>query len=444
MQLLQSQLAGSSQATAPVPQPQDVHPQAYQAPGVGGPPAPQWGAPAPTGGLPPQAPGLPRQIADWNRGVGEMHQPHVLNGYDHRDGGRTLVSAAQQPSPRQEQIRATYHEPVRVPPAPRSPKAALTVSNASYPQSHAIPQLASTQGPPPPPPLERPPTAVSTTASASYVPSARVPVVSAAPPISAAATSVPNGGAMTTSSTLPPYHRPFTPPGDIRPIRDERLASPAPTYPPQYHHAPPPPPPVSIVHSGISGPPPPQPSILAAAEPGPPAAAAAPPPPPVERDERPGSALKRVREWENAAEAGPSSKRFASEESRSRLDDRILRRATSPPPPPPPSSVELQQQQAAADAERRANEAYHPSETAHHPPTLPSIQNMQQPSSHPSLPPMESSSNGSIKSEQQQLALEPAARKMNVDENYDDEGDDEKKATTKGSSPVGGQAKLEP
>ena len=278
-----------------------------------------------------------------------MHQPHVLNGYDHRDGGRTLVSAAQQPSPRQEQIRATYPEPVRVPPAPRSPKAALTVSNASYPQSHAIPQLASTQGPPPPPPLERPPTAVSTTASASYVPSARVPVVSAAPPISAAATSVPNGGAMTTSSTLPPYHRPFTPPGDIRPIRDERLASPAPTYPPQYHHA-----------------------------------------------------------------------------------------------PPPSSSVELQQQQAAADAERRANEAYHPSETAHHPPTLPSIQNMQQPSSHPSLPPMESSSNGSIKSEQQQLALEPAARKMNVDENYDDEGDDEKKATTKGSSPVGGQAKPEP
>ncbi|OOF99621.1 hypothetical protein ASPCADRAFT_138287, partial [Aspergillus carbonarius ITEM 5010] len=85
LQLLQSQLSGSSQSNAPAPQPQDVHPQAYQAPGVGAPPAPQWGAPAPTGGPPPQAPAPPRQIADWNRGINEIQsqaQAQAANGFD--------------------------------------------------------------------------------------------------------------------------------------------------------------------------------------------------------------------------------------------------------------------------------------------------------------------------------------------------------------------------
>ena len=446
LQLLQSQLSGSTQATAPIPQPQDMP---YQNPGIAGPPAPQWGVPAPTGGPPPQAPGPPRHITDWNRGISEIHthQPHVLNGYD-RDGGRALLSA--QPSPRQEHIRA-YPEPVRVPPAPRSPKAALTVTNASYPPSHAIPHLAST---PAPPPLERPPT-TTTTAYAAPPPPARGPIVST--PIPAAATTVStNGGPIATTSALPPYYRSYSPAPEIRPIRDDRLASPGSAYAahPQYRHGPSAP--VPMVHSSIGGPPPPQTTVLAA-EPAPIAAdiAAAE----RSRDERPASPMKRAREWETE---GPS-KKYASEENRARLDDRMFHQHhhMTPPQHPAPSPAEIQQQHAAAAAaearqqeeQRRANESYYPSEAAHHPPILPSIQHMQQTHRPSSLPPIESSipaSNGAttgppsvhshIKSEslrgEQQLAHEPAARKMNVDENYDDD-DDEKKAIISRGSPHG-------
>ncbi|BDD59259.1 hypothetical protein MPDQ_000209 [Monascus purpureus] len=448
LQLLQSQLAGSSQNNAPAPQPQDIHPQAYQAPGVGAPPAPQWGTPAPTGGPPPQAPAPPRQVTDWNRGINEIpaqHQPHVLNGLDHRDGGRTLVSA-QQPSPRQEQVRA-FPEPVRVPPAPRSPKAALTVTTASYPPSHAMPQLASTQGPP----LDRIPAT-----SAAFASSARGPLPAA--PVSTAA-SVPNGVPVTAAATLPPYHRPFTPPTEIRPIRDERVSSPGSTYPhQQFHHGPSAPTPVT--HAGIAGGAPPPAAAITAAE-----AAAR------EREDRPTPAMKRTREWE--AEPGPS-KKIANEESRARLDERLPRRAT--PPANGPASGEIPRPgapEARHEEQGRGGENYHPSEAAHHPPTLPSIQHMP-PHSSTSLPPIDSSiptSNGvasgppsahsqpkeePVRSEQQ-LLHEPAARKMDVDENYDDEGDDEKKAgiVSKGSphgsgtgnttgGAQGSQAKSEP
>lgn len=55
------------------PQPQDVHPQAYQAPGVGAPPAPQWRAPA-SAGPTVRVPAPPRHIADWNRGINERRR----------------------------------------------------------------------------------------------------------------------------------------------------------------------------------------------------------------------------------------------------------------------------------------------------------------------------------------------------------------------------------
>lgn len=418
LQLLQSQLAGSNQNNGPAPQPQDVHPQAYQAPGVGAPPAPQWAAPAPTGGPPPQAPAPPRQIADWNRGINEVQaqpQPHVINGFDHRDGGRTLVSA-QQPSPRQEQVRA-FPEPVRAPPAPRSPKATLTVTNASYPPSHTLPQLAGTTAPP----LDRVPNT-----SASFASPARAPLTPA--PVSTAA-NTPNGIPV-TAATLPPYHRPFTPPTEIRPIREERPSSPGSTYPhQQYHHGPSVS--VQVVNAGIAGGAPPPAAAITAAE-----AAAR------EREERPASAMKRGREWE--AEPGPS-KKIANEESRARLDEHLPRRVTPPNRMPSPGEMQRRESsEARREEQRRANDNYHPSEAAHHPPTLPSIQHMQ-PHPSSSLPPIDSSvpsSNGApsgpppaesqVKEEpirnEQQLAHEPAARKMDVDENYDDDVDDEKRA----------------
>ena len=161
--------------------------------------------------------------------------------------------------------------------------------------------------------------------------------------------------------------------------------------------------------------------------------------------------MKRTREWD--ADPGPSAKKIASEESRARLDDRLSRRVTPPSGGPSPGEIaHFSAPEARHEEPRGGNDGYHPSEAAHHPHTLPAIQHMQQ--HHPSsLPPIESSipaSNGAasgpssahsqppkeepIRSEQQ-LSHEPAARKMDVDENYDDDGDDEKKAgiVSKGS-----------
>ncbi|PYH74657.1 putative transcriptional corepressor Cyc8 [Aspergillus vadensis CBS 113365] len=426
LQLLQSQLSGSSQGNAPAPQPQDVHPQAYQAPGVGAPPAPQWGAPAPTGGPPPQAPAPPRQIADWNRGINELQsqaQAQAANGFDHRDAVRAPASL-QQPSPRQEPGRG-FPDAMRAQPT-RSPKTTLAGPGV-YGQPHGL-QLAN----PPPNALDR------AAAATAFSPATRGPLPPA-PPGPPAAPGGPNGPA--SANALPPYHRPFTPPTEVRPLRDERPSSPGSTYPhQQYHHGP-------SLPAGIAGGAPPPASAISAAE-----AAAR------EREERPGSAMKRGREWE--AEAGPA-KKIANEESRARLDDQLSRRVT--PPNRMPSPGEMQRRSSSEirrEDQRRVNENYHPSEAAHHPPTLPSIQHMPpHPSGGPSLPPMAESSaapsNGppsgpssaqvQVKEEpargEQAPAHEPAARKMDVDENYDDD-DDEKRASAvvKGSPHAAGSS----
>lgn len=432
LQLLQSQLSGTNQNNAPAPQPQDVHPQAYQAPGVGGPPAPQWAAPTPTGGPPPQAPAPPRQIADWNRGINELQsqaQVQSANGFDHRDALRA-PGAIQQPSPRQEQGRM-FPEVIRAPPAARSPKT-TTMAGAPtvYTPAHGLPQLAN----PPAPSHERAPGG-----AVPFAPASRGPLPPAAAPPAGGAGAPPNG-APTAGGPLAPYNRPFTPPTEIRPIRDvrdERPSSPGSTYPhQQYHHGPSVP--VQTPGStGIAGGAPPPPSAITAAE-----AAAR------ERDDRPASAMKRGREWD--AEAGPS-KKLASEETRARLDEQVTRRVT--PPNRMPSPGEMQRRSSSEvrrEDQRRINENYHPSEAAHHPPTLPSIQHMPpHPSGGPSLPPMAESSapasNGPpsgppsaqlpVKEEptrvEQGPAHEPAARKMDVDENYDDDEDD--KRVAKGS-----------
>ncbi|OKL62309.1 hypothetical protein UA08_03039 [Talaromyces atroroseus] len=405
LQLLQGQAQGQTQASAPAPVPQDIHPQAYQGPGVGAPPAPQWGAPAPTGGPPPQAPAPPRQIADWNRGINELqnaaplpHQPSAA--YDQRDALRG-PTAVQHPSPRQEAVRSSFPEARGPQIPPRSP-----APNA-YPQTHTLPQLA----PPAPGTHDRAP--------------------------NGAAFRGPNG-APAPGAAPPSYVRPFTPPTEIRPIRDigDRPSSPGPTYPQQqFHYGP------SLQSSGAStgiasGAPAPATALTAAD------AAARD----RDRDDRPPSAMKRGREWDSAE--GAPSKKIANEESRLRQADEINRRVTPPRELHRRSSSEV----------RRANENYHPSEAAHHPHTLPSIQHMQQPGG-PSIPPLaEAAPSGSnppsagpdtqtpvkeetIRKEPAPLH-EPAARKMEVDEDYDDDGDDEKRAATgiKGSPHGNGNA----
>ncbi|KAH8424688.1 putative transcriptional corepressor Cyc8 [Aspergillus melleus] len=437
LQLLQSQLSGSNQNNAPAPQPQDVHPQAYQAPGVAGPPAPQWAAPTPTGGPPPQPPAPPRQIADWNRGINELQsqaQVQSANGFDHRDALRA-PGAIKQPSPRQEPGRM-FPDVIRAPAPTRSPKTTMAGGPTVYTPAHALPQLAN----PPAPSHERAPSGAVPFASASRGPLPPAPAPPAGP-------GAPNG-APTSGGPLPPYHRPFTPPAEIRPIRDERPSSPGSTYPhQQYHHGPSVP--VQTPGStGIAGGAPPPPSAITAAE-----AAAR------EREDRPASAMKRGREWDT--EAGPV-KKIANEETRARLDEQVTRRVT--PPNRMPSPGEMQRRSSSEirrEDQRRINENYHPSEAAHHPPTLPSIQHMPpHPSGGPSLPPMAESSapasNGPpsgppsaqlpIKEEptrgEQAPAHEPAARKMDVDENYDDDEDDKRASTVAKGSPGSGSGSV--
>ncbi|KAJ5081918.1 transcriptional corepressor Cyc8 [Penicillium alfredii] len=395
LQLLQSQLSGSAQNNAPAPQPQDVHPQAYQAPGVGAPPAPQWGAPAPVA----QAPAPPRQVAEWSRGVSELPpQGHALpaNGVDQRDIARA-PGPAQPPSPRQEPGR-----PFPDARAPRSPKMG---GPPAYPPPHTLPQLANA----PAPGHERAPSGGGAFGSAVR---GGLPRALAVPP-----------GLLLMAVRL------------IRPIRDEpRPSSPGSTYPhQQYHHGPT----VSTQTPNTTG--------IASGAPAPPSAVTAAEAAARERDDRPASAMKRGREWES--ESGPV-KKHANEESRARLDDQHSRRPSPPARMPSPgpmqrrSSSEVRREDA-----RHANENYHPSEAAHHPPTLPSIQNVPpHATGGPSLPPMAEgappapngppsgppSAHTPVKEEASRpeapSSHEPPARKMDVDEDYDDDADEEKKA----------------
>ncbi|KAJ6135562.1 hypothetical protein N7512_000722 [Penicillium capsulatum] len=407
LQLLQSQLSGSAQqGTVPAPQPQDVHPQAYQAPGVGQPPAPQWGAPAPVG-PPPQAPAPPRHIPEWNRGINELQSqgpPPPANGVEPRDAVRLPPQA----SPRQEPGRA--FPDARGP--PRSPKMAGPGAGGNgfgpAPPRGPLPGAPPAAGAPPPAPVG------------------------------------PNG-AVPASGAVPPYHRPFTPPTEIRPIRDERPSSPGSTYPhQQYHHGPSAPTPQPGGPTGIaSGAPVPSTAADAAAR---------------DRvDERPPSAMKRGREWE--AESGPV-KKLASDETRARLDDQNSRRPSPPARMPSPSEMQRRSSsEARREDARRANENYHPSEAAHHPPTLPSIQNMPpHTAGGPSLPPMAEgappapsgppsgppSAHTPVKEEPSRpeppSSHEPPARKMDVDEDYDDDAEEEKKAVAAKGSPNGSAA----
>lgn len=410
-----------NQHAAPVPQ--DVHPQQYQAAGVGAPPGPQWGAPAPgpVSGSVPQGsingPGGPPP--DWSRGLADIQhpqpQPQPPNPYDQRDSFRP--PPASRMSPRTEQLR--YQEQHRHTPV-RRPSPSLNM-NQMPPGPYGGPQ-AMPQPPPPQPPQ----------------PSQRQPAPNG---IDAYAGS----GYHSAHGPMPPSGRGNSPPPQIRPITENRPPSPGPNYPRQaYQHHPNPSQPGGIA----AGAPAPTAALVAAEE-----AAAR------DRDDRPPTGpptgFKRMMD---ADEDHKMAHKYPSNgETRRHLEDQHHRRPSPPDRQPSPRgrpdsargrqpSPRIRHRHSSSEArheeQRRADENYYPSEAAHHPPTLPSMQ--QQPPPQPEhLPPV-----GENTRDDHREAYESAARKMDVDEDYDDEGEDEKRGANSAgrNSPRGmmnGQPKQE-
>lgn len=207
---------------------------------------------------------------------------------------------------------------------------------------------------------------------------------------------------------MPPYGRGNSPPPEVRPILDDRAPSPGSGYPhQQYQHLPNPSQP-----GGIAAGAPPPTAALAAAE----AAAAR------ERDDRPPTGFKRPLDPEDDYKI--SNKKPANGDSRGRLDDHHHHRALSTERVPSPrESHRRTSSEIRREDQRRANENYHPSEAAHHPPTLPSMHQAQhQQPQQEHLPPM-----AEVSRDERREPYEAAARKMEVDEDYDDEGEDDKR-----------------
>ena len=392
-----------NQQGAPVPQ--DVHPQQYQAAGVGAPPGPQWGVPGP--GSMPQGPAPPGPAHDWNRRLAEIQQPQPQpqppNPYDQRETIRAPLPQRQL-SPRQEQLRQ-YQEPHRHTPGRRSPP--LPNVNhpgpSSYPGQQGLPQPLA-------PPVPQPP-APNRITNPNY---GTLPA-GVGPPLSAN-----HGG----PGSIPFGRRNSSPP-EIRPIAEDRVPSPGPSYPHSHHYHPAPP----SQPGGIAAGAPPPVAALAAAE----AAARG------EIAERTHSGFKRMHESDDDYKG--MHKIPANGETRSRMDDHIYRRQSSPPDrkptprqrpspprgrqPPSPIRHPRDSSEVRREEQRRADENYHPSEAAHHPPTLPSMHQQPQPQvqAQEHLPPISDTG----RDERNREAYESAARKMDVDEDYDDEGEDEKR-----------------
>ncbi|KAJ5641117.1 transcriptional corepressor Cyc8 [Penicillium herquei] len=412
LQLLQSQMSGSTQqGSAPAPQPQDVHPQAYQ-PGVGAPPAPQWGAPAPVG-PPPQAPAPPRHVADWNRSINDLQsQPPAptaagpgappANGAEPRDIPR-LPGVAPQASPRQEPGRS-FPEPLRGPlPAGRSPKLGGPVA---YPPPHTLPQLGNGSAPG----HERAPSGGAGFNAAPRGPLPPTPGGAPPPPPG------PNGGAPgPAAGPLPPYHSSFSPRPEMPPIRNEPPSSPDSRYPHQQYHPGPAAPPG--IASGAPVPPTAEAAAQAAAHPGREVREV--------RDERGekrpgdwgddiGSIKKRDRRDSPSATRSPGGKRSSSEDRPG--EDRV------PKGPYLPSGA-----------------AHGLSNPAPHSTTLPAINAPPQATGGQTLPPIDSaapsngppsappSANPPVENESKENIDQGSAKRQfdNIDEDYNDDGEDQ-------------------
>lgn len=263
------------------------------------------------------------------------------------------------------------------------------------------------------------------------------------PPYGAPASAVPPhapGSVQGPSSqgSMPPYARQPSPRQDLRPLVHNPAPSPGGSYPrtPYEHH---PNPATPNIASGAPAPSSAQYAADAAAR---------------ERDDGPGGAMahKRPRDWGDEQYEMSAPKRLSTEEGRSRLDEIKMHRPSPPrkmATPPIHSPSELRRLD-----EGRPPSTYHPSDAAHHPPALPSMQSItgqtpqpqqqqqqhQPPPPPSSAPPQEDSRAQppppTTQSSQSQnpAVYEPAARKMDMDENYDDSGDDDKRSATKQES----------
>jgi general transcriptional corepressor CYC8 len=172
--------------------------------------------------------------------------------------------------------------------------------------------------------------------------------------------------------------------------------------------------------------------------------------PPRDGYDRPPSALKRHREWEPE---GAPSKKLASDETRTRLDDHAsLQVSPTGRVATPPNTHRRNSSEIRKENQRIADQNYHPSEAAHHPaplapPTSQPLQAQHGPASNVPLTPQSQHSQQmppitalyDAAKEEQKDQVEGAARKVNVDENYDDEGEDDKRAVLAGGLGGSGQ-----
>ena len=409
LQLLRSGQSTGLSNQHSVPVPQDVHPQQYQAAGVGAPPGVQWGMGAPASGPPGQGPTPPVPVNEWSRQLAAIDRPQQPppSLYDQRDAIRPppLSPRQQQQQRRQYDEQLHRHTSVRRPSPP--PSNVNHIAPVSYPGSQGLPQPTPLQPQPVP----------------TRIPNPNHP---AATPGIGSSNGYHNG-----PGPLPPTGRGNSPPPEIRPIADDRVTSPSPGYPHQQYQ---PHPTLSNLsnHSnpgGIAGGAPPPIAALAAAE----AAAAAGT---RDREERPAGGYKRMVDPDD--EYKLSHKKPANGEIRNRLDDHLYRRAS--PPERPASRHRRSSSEIRREDQHRVNESYHPSEAAHHPTSLPSLHQPQEP-----LPPSGEGPRDNVRE-----PYEPAARKMDVDEDYDEDVEDEKRMIGSGgrNSPqrgiMNGQPKSEP
>ncbi|KAK4938065.1 glucose repression mediator protein, partial [Elasticomyces elasticus] len=391
---------GLPQQPAGAPLPQDVHPQAYQPGALGGPPGNpnQWGAP--TANQPPPGPAPPAlgTSNDWNRRLADVQnpamQPQPINPYEQRQ-----QMPPRQPSPHRPEPTRQYTEPQRPPPPSHRGLSPSPKIHHAAPTPYLGPQSMAQPPPPPPPPPQQP----HMTPHQSQPPPGPSRITNPNFGAQSANIAPPPSGGMAgppTQGPVPPYGHRNSPPPEVRPIIDNAAPSPGGHFSrtPYQHHANP------NAPSITSGAPPPA-SALQAAE-----AAAR------EREERPPTAPpKRMREWDD--DANMSQKKPSTDGERARLDDAHSRRPSPPDKMPSPQP--------------RRSPSYKPSEAAHHPPSLPSMQHIasqqQQRSPRLSAPPKDD-----VRREQQQ-AFEPAARKMDVDEDYEDSGEEEKRGAGAGA-----------
>lgn len=487
LQLLRSGQGNGMAGQNSAPLPQDVHPQAYQATGAVGPPGPQWGT---NSGPQSQAPGPPAgPPGGWGSRLAEINTPaQPPNPFEHQRERGQIPPPPRGPSPRSAEQMRQYPGPGpdsrQGPPPRRSPPVPLPLRDprdtrdprdqhptlvGPYPgQGQGQGQGVPLPHPPPPQPQGPPP--IQRVSNPNYAPG---------PLIQGSSITAPHGMNGSGPGPLPPFGR-GSPRNEVRPILDSRMTSPKPGYPHQQlypHH------PDLSGPSGIEGGAPPPASALAAAEAADrglerPSSVASkrirewedePPMKKPASDEArarledqhhrrpstPPHEQQLRRSSSEARRAEDTQRRLAADDQR-RIEEQ--RRAEA--------DQRRAEEQRRAEDQRRANENYHPSEAAHHPQNvgmppnqLPSMQHAPPPPHsvahtpvyengpappppppQPKEAPVEEAPHSLPPPPQQrhELPLAPAvqapaseperaARKLDVDEDYDDDGEEDKK-----------------